>query len=471
MKAITKPDLYRKLPSVDELMRSSAIAPLVAREGHSAVAEAARVVLARLREEIATGSLDAGGVALALSGLPHALERQLRQVLSYSLHPVINATGVILHTNLGRAPLASSALEHIRGAAAGYSNLEFDVEAGERFDALRLRPADNLINWLRVNEAPLAVEPGSGVFRFLSPAEQETLVSLGVRICAPLVSMNRIIGLLLLGPRREHDFGEQDLALLEALAAQAALAIENALLNQQQTERLRHMYRAERLATAGQLASGVAHEIRNPLTAIRSTIQLLARDFQGDPGRRELLGEVVAEVDRINQIITQLLSFARPSEFSIAPVALNAVLDFAAGLVAAQARMQSVRMVRELRELPPVPGDEAQLKQLFLNLLMNALQAMPGGGELRMESGPLDSTAVRVSIADTGCGMKPEVLERIFDPFFTTKPEGTGLGLSVSYAIVERHRGEIAVRSVPGKGTTVILRFPVEAAHAARSGR
>ncbi len=343
--------------------------------------------------------------------------------------------------------------------------------AGERFDSLRLRPSDNLINWLRVNETPLAVEPGSGVFRFLSAAEQETLVALGVRICAPLVSMNRIVGLLLLGPRGENDFDEQDLTLLTALAAQAALAIENALLNRQQTERLRHMYRAERLATAGQLASGVAHEIRNPLTAIRSTIQLLARDFQGDAARRELLDDVVAEVDRINQIITQLLSFARSSEFSIAPVGLNTVLDFAAGLITAQARMQGVRIARELRDVPPVPGDEAQLKQLFLNLLMNALQAMPSGGELCIESGPLDATAVRVSIADTGCGIDPEVLERIFDPFFTTKPEGTGLGLSVSYAIIERHRGEIAVRSTPGKGTTVILKLPVEAAHAARSGR
>lgn len=216
----------------------------------------------------------------------------------------------------------------------------------ERMEQLSFRPADNLVNWLRVNEAPLEVEPGSGIFRFLSQPEQETLVGLGVKICVPLVSMNRIIGLLMLGPRRGRAYTEQDVSLLAALAAQAALAVENALLNQQQTERLRQMYRAERLATAGQLASGVAHEIRNPLTAIRSTIQLLSRDFQGDAGKRELLESVVAEVDRINQIITQLLSFARASEFAVQPVALNSAIEFSLSLVAAQARMQNVRITR-----------------------------------------------------------------------------------------------------------------------------
>ncbi len=250
---------------------------------------------------------------------------------------------------------------------------------------VRFRSSDNLITWLKVNEIPLAV------------------------------------------------------------ASQSALALENALLYRQQSERLRRMHRAERLATTGQLASGVAHEIRNPLTAIRSTIQLLARDFQGDAARRELLEGVLAEVDRINQIITQLLSFARPAEFRVAPVELNALIEASLSLVAAQARLGNVRIARELRELPSVPGDESQLKQLFLNLFMNAFEAMPRGGELRVESacsvgilacGPITRDFVRVAIADTGGGMSEEVLERIFDPFFTTKPEGTGKEL-VARAIHE----------------------------------
>ncbi len=132
MPTTSKADLYRNLPSVDELLRSAGLVPLVLREGQAAVADAARVVLTRLREEIAAGRLNAAGVDLALSGLDAAIEREARQALSYSLQPVINATGVILHTNLGRAPLISSAMDHIRETARGYSNLEFEIETGER---------------------------------------------------------------------------------------------------------------------------------------------------------------------------------------------------------------------------------------------------------------------------------------------------------------------------------------------------
>jgi L-seryl-tRNA(Ser) seleniumtransferase len=128
----TKAGLYRNLPSVDEVVRRPGVASLVSQEGLIAVTDAARAVLASLRDEIGASQLDENGVSLALSGLDHAVERRVRQALSYSLRTVINATGVILHTNLGRAPLAASALEHIRGTAGSYSNLEFEVEAGER---------------------------------------------------------------------------------------------------------------------------------------------------------------------------------------------------------------------------------------------------------------------------------------------------------------------------------------------------
>jgi L-seryl-tRNA(Ser) seleniumtransferase len=132
VKAASKSDLYRKLPSVDELVRSTELAALVSQDGQVAVTDAARTVLARLRQEIVSGRLDGKGVDLALAGLAAAVERQLRQALGYSLRTVINATGVILHTNLGRAPIASSASDHIYETAATYSNLEFDLSAGER---------------------------------------------------------------------------------------------------------------------------------------------------------------------------------------------------------------------------------------------------------------------------------------------------------------------------------------------------
>lgn len=132
MKAISKADLYRRLPSVDELLRRGELAHLVPTDGLTAATDAARVVLGRLREEISAGRLEADGVDLALSGLAQAVEREARQALSYSICSVINATGVILHTNLGRAPLSSAALDHIREVSSAYSNLEFDIADGDR---------------------------------------------------------------------------------------------------------------------------------------------------------------------------------------------------------------------------------------------------------------------------------------------------------------------------------------------------
>src|SRR5438309_3723467 len=132
VKSGSKTDLYRKLPSVDELLRTPVIADLISREGPAAVTESARAVLSRLREEIGTALVDDESLDLALSGIPSAIERELQQALGYSLRTVINATGVILHTNLGRAPLSHAAIDHIREIAGAYSNLEFDTETGER---------------------------------------------------------------------------------------------------------------------------------------------------------------------------------------------------------------------------------------------------------------------------------------------------------------------------------------------------
>src|SRR4051812_38501908 len=132
MKATSKADLFRRLPAVDELLRSAELAPVIATEGRTAVTDAARAVIDRLRAEIASGSLDSHKLDLALTGVADAVERELRRALTYSLRPVINGTGVILHTNLGRAPLASAALDHAREVSLAYSNLEFDIAAGER---------------------------------------------------------------------------------------------------------------------------------------------------------------------------------------------------------------------------------------------------------------------------------------------------------------------------------------------------
>jgi L-seryl-tRNA(Ser) seleniumtransferase len=171
MKVTVRSDLYRKLPSVDELLRTSQIAPLLARQGQVAVADAARLVLARMRNEIAAGTLTGEGVELALSGLPDAVECQLQQSLAYSLREVINATGVILHTNLGRAPLSAAALDHVRNVTQSYSNLEFDIAAGKR--GKRDVHVDRLFRKLLADEKAY-VEAPAQVGAGLRPAQAES---------------------------------------------------------------------------------------------------------------------------------------------------------------------------------------------------------------------------------------------------------------------------------------------------------
>lgn len=317
-----------------------------------------------------------------------------------------------------------------------------------------------LARWLRVNEAPLFPDESPGVMEFLDAEERRALAGLGAAACVPLVAVNRLTGFLVLGrPRdgRPLDAARRDLLL--ALAGQAALAFENAALAREAKARLKRMYRAERLATAGELAAGAAHEIRNPLAAIRSAIQYLRGDYAEGSDRASLVDDLLSEVDRIDGIVEGLLSFARPPVSLAEPVELAELLGQSVGLVAARARGQRVAVRLDVPPALSLRADPNQLKQVLLNVFLNALQAMPHGGELRVSATPRGRW-LELRVADTGPGIAPEHLERVFDPFFTTRPDGTGLGLSICYGIVERHGGEMEVRSEAGSGAEVVVRLP-----------
>ncbi|HEX2188888.1 MAG TPA: ATP-binding protein [Longimicrobiaceae bacterium] len=322
-------------------------------------------------------------------------------------------------------------------------------------------PAEGkLARWLRVNEAPLFTGESPGVMEFLDEAERRALAALGAAACVPLVAVNRLTGFLTLGRSRGgRPLDPASRELLLALAGQAALAFENAALAREGRARLKRMYRAERLATAGELAAGAAHEIRNPLAAIRSAIQYLRGDYAEGSDRASLVDDLLSEVDRIDGIVEGLLSFARPPVSLPEPVELPELLGQSVGLVAARARGQRVSVALDVPPVLSLHADPNQLKQVLLNVFLNALQAMPDGGELRVSAAPR-GRAVELRVADTGPGIAPEHLDRVFDPFFTTRPEGTGLGLSICYGIVERHGGEMEVRSEPGSGTEVVVRLP-----------
>ncbi len=383
----------------------------------------------------------------------------LRSSIATRLHELFRADRVVIFQ-----------LEADKGLFSPVHSLGY--EAGELAGQF-IRQRGRLAKWLIVNETVLTVPAEFGVYQYLDDPEQALLSRIGARVCGPLVSLNRLTGIITLGSTNSSwTLTAEDTERLLFLSGQAGLALENALLYQEQRDRLRRLHRAERLAAAGQLAAGVAHDIRNPLTAIRSTIQYLRQDYQEAGPKRELVDEVLTEVDRIDRTVNGLLSLTRTRSFEPEVTDLLAIVRQSLTLVREQARRQKVG-IEEAIAVPEArcSGDSGELKQLFVNLIMNALQAMPEGGLLRVEvaavasDGSQAARAVRIGVMDSGVGIAPEHVERVFDPFFTTKRDGTGLGLAICHGIVERHGGEIDISSELGRGTRVTIRLPLVAAH------
>ena len=223
------------------------------------------------------------------------------------------------------------------------------------------------------------------------------------------------------------------------------------------------VFQNEKLTSLGLLAAGVAHEVNTPLAVISNYIQMLAKQLpSGDP-RHQLIEKVVKQTFRASEIVNNLLNFSRTGAAEFTEVNLNSVVEEVLTLVAHPFRTAQVKVNRNLQqELPSVLGSNNKLQQVFLNLFLNARDAMPSGGIVEIRTAAHNGS-VEVEIIDTGGGIPRENLNRIFDPFFTTKSSGrgTGLGLSVSYGIVKEHAGKVDVRSTPGKGTSFRLEFPV----------
>lgn len=337
-------------------------------------------------------------------------------------------------------------------------------------DGLGLAGRGRLSGWLAENRKCLQVTDQLGLMDQLDPGERDLLRRLRAKLCVPLVSPSHLVGIALLG---SHDpawrLDPEDQQLLETLSAQAALSLENAILHSHQKERLKHFLMAERLGAMGQVAAGVVHEIRNPLTAISSTLQYLLQDFAADHPKRPLVEELLSEVARIDGTLHQLLDLAQVRDFQPRIEDVLDPLDKALLLLEGEARRRGVEIVRTYDgEAFLVAGDAGALRQLFLNLLLNAVQAMPGGGTIRVRVQrwdspllPSEGPRVQIEIEDAGCGIPESERERLFEPFFTTKPQGTGLGLAICQSIAERHQGEIEMYGEPGKGTTACVRIPL----------
>jgi len=239
------------------------------------------------------------------------------------------------------------------------------------------------------------------------------------------------------------------------------------------TQRVRledQMVQTEKLTSLGLLAAGVAHEVNTPLAVISNYIQMLAKQIPPDDPRQKTIERIVKQTFRASEIVNNLLNFSRTGGAEPVEIDLNSVLEETLTLVQHPFKTAQVSVVRNYTEkLPPVLGSATRLQQVFLNLFMNARDAMPNGGMLEVRSAAHNGS-VEIEVSDTGTGIPSDNIHRIFDPFFTTKAtgRGTGLGLSVSYGIIKEHAGKVDVRSTPGKGTSFRLEFPVakKAVHA-----
>ena len=244
--------------------------------------------------------------------------------------------------------------------------------------------------------------------------------------------------------------------------------------NELEQYHFQQMERADRLAAVGEMATGIAHEIKNPLACISGAISVLADDYEIHDPRREVVSKVLEQINRLDKTATDLLAFGRPGTPEFTFVDINDLLKKTLFFVAQHPEARNVERILELsRDLPPVWVDIKQIQQVFFNIIINAIQAMPEGGlltlttDLRKRGG---SDFVLVAICDTGKGITPKTLEKIFTPFFTTKTQGTGLGLPICRQLIEQHQGVIEVESQLNQGTTFSILLPAASLSGETSG-
>ncbi len=297
---------------------------------------------------------------------------------------------------------------------------------------------------------------------------------LEAEVSIPFISRGELVGMINLGYKFDKDiYSHEDIELLSTLANQTAIAIENARLYEDLKRSKSYIRRADRLASLGTLTAGLAHEIRNPLVAIKTLTHLLPERLDDEEFRDQFLKIASGEVDRISSLVDELLNFARPSDPKLEFEDINTILDGMILLASTETKKKQVNILRSYAsDLPPVQIDREQVKQVFLNILFNAIQATSENGRITVKTRsflkPGGEPFVQIEFTDTGSGIPEEYLEDIFNPFFTTKSTGSGLGLSISHQIVQEHKGYIDVESQLGKGSSFFVNLPVNQEHPKR---
>jgi two-component system NtrC family sensor kinase len=334
----------------------------------------------------------------------------------------------------------------------------------------RLGPGEGLVGWVAHNGHSTIVPDVQVDNRYHRDIEQKTGLILRSFLGVPLRVKEGIIGAIEVLSSEPNRFLPTDLALLESVVMSAAIALENARLYRDLQQRMEELQRTQaqliqsaKMAAIGELAAGVAHELNNPLTAVLGFSELLLEHTEPDDPNWPRLEAIARQAIRARDIVANLLSFSRQTEFHREISDLNQVLQDALGLIRLRLKISGI-VIREhyAMDLPPILMDTGRMKQVFLNIITNALHAMPKGGKLTVSSEQVgDEVAARV--ADTGEGIAAEHLPNIFEPFFTTRSigKGSGLGLSVGLGIVQDHGGRIEVETQVGNGSTFTVWLPV----------
>ncbi len=250
--------------------------------------------------------------------------------------------------------------------------------------------------------------------------------------------------------------------------------IEKLLEARSQLEKYHYqqLIRADRLASVGELASGIAHEIKNPLAGIAGAVQIFAREFKGDEKKSAILKEILQQIARLDKSVKDLLNYASPSMSELAKGDLNSIVEKALFFVIQQPNAKEVKFVKELDpSLPEILVDEKQIQQVLLNMFLNALNAMSGSGVLRISTIQASDDSLAIEVEDNGAGISETEMSKLFVPFYTSRDDGTGLGLPISKRIVEQHGGEISIKSQLGKGTCITIILPIKGSHKERSFR
>ena len=409
---------------------------------------------------------------------------------------LLNEIGLALTRTLDYSTVVRAALSQIQAlfGAEYVTLLQPDSETGElRYVQalfrgspveipLSLKKGEGIAGWVLAHRRPELVEDVQRDPRWVTRVAQYLNMQTRAVMAVPLLTPEQVIGAIVVASEQRGAFTADHLDTLQAIAPTLAVALENARLYEAQKALLREREQAQvqlihsaKMAALGRLMAFLAHEINNPLQAVQGCLDLALEELAHRRRRDKLeryLGIVSGEVERISAIMGRMLDFYHPAREGWRTVALHDVIDNVLALTDNQLQHRHVIVERAWADgLPAIQANPDHLKQVFLNLVLNAIDAMPNGGALRVTTaqdrildrdGQQARPAVRVAFSDTGEGMSSETLAHVFEPFFTTKPHGSGLGLAVSYGIIESHRGQIVVESEAGAGTTVTILLPVE---------